>query len=511
MVNLRSAAVLGGGPGGLYAARLLKLSQPDCRVDVYEQSSPGLTFGFGVGLAGRTQRNLQAADADSVAEIVGRAWEHDMAMAVGDRTVRLPAGDMVAIGRSTLLGILRRHAAAAGVHLHYGSRVAAGDLDADLVIAADGVSSATREARQGAFGAEVVTHDGLYLWCGTHFALPSAIFRPVETEFGFFVAHAYPYQADRSTFLIEASADTWRRAGFDETTARTPLDASDEQSLSYLTKAFHDDLGGHPLIGNRTRWLRFRTVTCARWHQGNIVLLGDAVHTAHYSIGSGTKLAMEDGIVLVRALAEAGDLGSALSRYEAERRPAVRHLQDTADRSMRWWDSFPGRLDLPVEQLLVAFMTRAGKVSIDRFAGIAPDVVRSGLAQFAGCPAEAVPDEDRVSWVLGRPLDAAGHHWGSRLVDTAGDEPLWVDGPGAWGPAADAVVSQARDRAGAGLLVVAAPDSLESTLTLFEVGERLRREAGGVVAARVGSQWREYAAAALASGRIDLVDLIGYE
>jgi anthraniloyl-CoA monooxygenase len=510
MVNLRSAAVLGGGPGGLYVARLLKLSQPGCRVDVYEQSSPELTFGFGVGLAGRTQRNLQAADPDSLAEIVGRAWEHDMAMAVGDRTVRLPAGDMVAIGRSTLLGILRRHAAAAGVHLHYGSRVTAQELDADLVIAADGISSATREAHHGAFGAEVITHDGLYLWCGTDFALPSAIFRPVETEFGFFTTHAYPYQADRSTFLIEASADTWRLAGFDETTARTPLDASDEQSLSYLTKAFHDDLQGQPLIGNRTRWLQFRTVTCARWHRGNVVLLGDAVHTAHYSIGSGTKLAMEDGITLARALAEAVDLEAALSRYEAERRPAVQHLQEIAHRSMQWWDSFPGRLDLPVEQLLIAFMTRAGKVSIDRFAGIAPDVVRAGLAQFAGCPVAAVPEEDLVSWVLGRPLDAAGHHWGSRLVDTAGDEPLQADVPHSWGPAADALVGQARDRAGTGpVVVVAAPGSLESTLTLFEVSERLRREAGRVVVARVAPQWREYAAAALASGRIDLVDLNG--
>ena len=177
-MNLRSAAVLGGGPGGLYAARLLKLSQPDCRVDVYEQSPPGLTFGFGVGLAGRTQRNLQAADPESHADIVGEAWGHEMAMAVGDHDARLPAGDLIAIGRSTLLGILRRHAEAAGVQLHYGSRVSAEELDADLVIAADGVSSATREAHGAEFGARVSTHDGFYLWCGTDFALPTAIFRP---------------------------------------------------------------------------------------------------------------------------------------------------------------------------------------------------------------------------------------------------------------------------------------------------------------------------------------------
>jgi anthraniloyl-CoA monooxygenase len=507
-VNLRSAAVLGGGPGGLYAARLLKLSQPGCHVDVYEQSPPERTFGFGVGLASRTQRNLEAADPESLAEIVGRAWSHGMAMAVGDREVRLPAGDLVAIGRSTLLDILSRHAAASGVRLHHGSRVSAGELDADLVIAADGVSSATREAHPDVFGAKVSTHDGLYLWCGTDFALPSAVFRPVETEFGFFVAHAYPYQADRSTFLIEAAPETWRRAGFEVTTAQTPPEASDEQSLSYLSKAFHHDLLGHPLIGNRTRWLQFRTVTCERWHHQNVVLLGDAVHTAHYSIGSGTKLAMEDGIVLTRALAEAGTLEAALTRYEQERRPAVEHLQDTAYRSMRWWDSFPRRLDLPVERLLISYMTRAGKVSIDRFARSAPEVVRHGLAQYADCPAPAVPDGDRVSWVLAQPLDAAGQRWSTRVTGTAGAEPLWIDVPDAWGAGADALAGQVRGRADGGSLVVAAPDSLGSVLTMFELAERLRRETGSVVAARVPARWREYAAAALASGRVDLVDLV---
>jgi len=508
-VKLRSAAVLGGGPGGLYAARLLKLSQPDCRVDVYEQSPPELTFGFGVGLAGRTQRNLRAADPESHADIVGRAWEHGMAMAVGDCEVRLPAGDLIAIGRSALLGILRRHAEAAGVHLHNGSRVSAAELDADLVIAADGVSSATREAHRAEFGARVSTHDGFYLWCGTDFALPTAIFRPVETEFGAFVTHAYPYQANRSTFLIEAGPETWQRAGFDATTAQTPPDASDEQALSYLNKVFHDDLLGRPLIGNRTRWLQFRTVTCDRWHYQNIVLLGDAVHTAHYSIGSGTKLAMEDGIVLARTLAEADNLETALTRYERERRPAVEHLQETAFRSMQWWDSFTGRLDLPVEQLLISYMTRAGKVSLDRFAGFAPDIVRRGLAQYAGCPASAVPDDDRVSWVLGRPLEAASRHWPTRTIATAGGQALWVDVPDAWAPAADALVGQVRDgRAGGQPVVLAAPGSLSSVLTLFEVAERLRREAGGVVAARIGRQWQEFAAAALASGRVDLVDLI---
>ncbi|GAA0274493.1 FAD-dependent monooxygenase [Cryptosporangium japonicum] len=497
-MNLRSVAVLGGGPGGLYVARLLKLSRPGCSVTVYEQSPPGQTFGFGVGLATRTQRNLDAADPASFAEIVDNAWSHDMAMAVGEQKVTLPVGNLIAIGRSTLLDILRRHAEAAGVRIRSGARVSAGDLDADLVIAADGVNSATRSAT---FGPEVSTHRGLYLWAGTDFALPSAVFRPVTTEFGTFVAHAYPYRADRSTFLVETDEDTWRRAGFDVSTEQTPPDVSDEHSLSYLAKAFHDELQGHPLIGNRTRWLRFRTVTCARWHHGNVVLLGDAVHTAHYSIGSGTKLAMEDGIALVRALDEAADLPAALQRFEEERRPAVEHLQATAHRSMRWWESFPGRLDLPVEQLLIAYMTRAGKVTLDRFGALAPDVVRTGLAQYAGCDPVDVPDSDRAAWVLSRGVGA-----GSASAPAASVHPLPVDGVDAWGPAAETLLTRARTTSGPVVLV--ADDDREAMLTLFDVGERVRRETASVVVARVNRRWSEFAAAALVSGRVDRVDLI---
>ena len=172
----------------------------------------------------------------------------------------------------------------------------------------------------------------------------------------------------------------------------------------------------------------------------------------------------------------------------------VENLQETASRSMRWWDSFTGRLDLPVEQLLISYMTRAGKVSIDRLASFAPEVVRQGLAQYAGCPVSAVPDEERVSWVLGRPLEAPGRLWQARTI-TVGGQALWVDVPGSWGPAADALIMRARsaretsaglardarqDSGGPGRepVVLAAPGSLSSVLTLFEVAERLRREAG---------------------------------
>lgn len=511
-MNLRSAIVLGGGPGGLYTARLLKLRMPGCRVRVVEQSEPDRTFGFGVGLATRTQRNLEAADPDTFAGILEHAWAHQMSMVVDGRRVTLPANNLIAIGRSRLLDVLRDHAARAGVELEYGVRSRAEELDAELVIAADGVSSATRDDHAADFGARIATHDSLYLWAGTDVALPSALFAPARTEHGTFVAHAYPYAADRSTFLVETDEETWRRAGFDLTTEATPYDADDAQSLAFLSDAFASHLHGHRLIGNRTRWLRFRTITCERWYTDNTVLLGDAVHTAHYSIGSGTKLAMEDGIALVDALSTADDLPGAFDAFESARQPAVQRLQATAERSMRWWDSFPTRLDLPVERLWVAYMTRAGKVPLQRFADTAPDVVRSALAQYGGSGAPD-PTADVVAWVLSRPLVRADGTWPTRSVDPEDlgalvSADVTMEDP--WGEEADAMVKDVAGRIGhgrgTGVLLRCAGD-LPAVLTMCDTAERLRREVGTLVATAVPASLRDVAAAALVSGRTDLVAL----
>ena len=300
---LHRVAVLGGGPGGLYAARLLKLARPGTEVVVHEQGVPDETFGFGVGLAARTQRRLEEADPATLRDILACSYSHDMRMRVGGREAGMSVSSLVAVGRAELLGVLQRHAEDAGVKLEFGVRRTADELDADLVIAADGVGSATRSASEEAFGAEVEPGTGWYLWAGTDVALDHALFAPERTEHGVFVTHAYPYAPDRSTFLVETDEATWRKAGFrDEHGETTPADASDDAALAYLSDVFAPHLGGHRLIGNRTRWLQFRTVRCARWHDGRTVLLGDAAHTAHYSVGSGTKLAMEDAIALVSAL-----------------------------------------------------------------------------------------------------------------------------------------------------------------------------------------------------------------
>ncbi len=506
-MKLNTIAVLGGGPGGLYAARLLKLSHPDAEVTVYEQGEADKTFGFGVGLASRTQRNLREADEASLTAIVDAAHPHEMSMRVGDDAVRLAHGELLGIGRATLLTVLQRFAQEAGVVMRFGERRSAADLDADLIVAADGISSATRSEHEAEFGPSVVFGDGLYLWAGTDYQLPAAVFTPVATEYGTFVAHAYPYAEDRSTFLIETDEETWKRAGFDVTTEQTPNTENDEVSLKFLEEAFRESLDGHHLIGNRTKWTRFRTVRCASWHTGNIVLLGDAAHTAHYSIGSGTKLAMEDAIALDNALLAADDLESALVAYEAERRPAVHYLQTIAERSMAWWDSFPERTAMPVAQLLIAYMTRAGKVSLERFAETAPQVVPAGLASYADAPAGDVPEPAKiVDWVYAQRLPSGGY--ADRLAPaelrTAVGTALVTTDARPWSAEARRVVA---DLPAASTYWLTGSDEVEAVLDRLDLGEQIRRARDAVVVADIPAELRDLGASALASERVDLVAL----
>ena len=525
-MQLRRVAVLGGGPGGLYAARLLKLAYPSCEVRVHEQGGPDTTFGFGVGLAAGTQRRLEAADPDTLRELVAAGQRHDMTMRVGADVARVRNENLVGLARTELLAVLQRHAEKAGVELEFGVRRSAEELDADVVIAADGVSSVTRES--GPFGGRIEVGRGLYLWCGADFPLDDAVFAPVGTEHGVFVTHAYPYSGGRSTFLVETDERTWRRAGFDTTTARldspdTPFDASDETSLRFLERAFAEHLRGHPLVGNRTRWLRFRTVRCDRWSAGNTVLLGDAAHTAHFSIGSGTKLAMEDAIALVEALVSEPDTATAFGRYETVRRPAVERLQELARRSQLWWESFPSRTHLPVERLMVAYMSRAGNVPLDRFATTAPEVVEAALGQYAsssvamgdrqsrsdvvGESAVRPPGATVADWVLGRPL-RHGDRWFAdrRAVPSLVPIDCTLDDP--WSPEGDALVERARGTDG---VVLGGPAGRPSLLTRLDLAERVRLGTGVLTAVEGPAGLRDDLAAGLVSGRTDLVVLTEQE
>ena len=506
-MQLQRVAVLGGGPGGLYAARLLKLAHPSCEVVVHEQGEPDTTFGFGVGLAAGTQRNLELADPETLRDILAAGCRHDMTMQVGDQIVRVHNDRLIGVARTELLAVLQRHAEKAGVRLEYGARRRAGDLDADIVIAADGIGSATREA--GDFGGNAETGRGLYLWCGADFALTDAVFAPVETEHGTFVTHAYPYSGGRSTFLIETDEQTWRRAGFEASTGQTAPDASDLTSLRYLQEAFAGQLQGHSLIGNRTRWLRFRTVRCERWSCGRTVLLGDAAHTAHFSIGSGTKLAMEDAIGLARRWARSR---TRPARSTGTRPPAARPssgCRNSPGAASCGGSRSPRGLHVPAGQLMVAYMTRAGNVPLDRLVTTNPGVVASALGQYAGLTAQL--PADLTSWILDRPLRYEGRQFPHRVL-AAGPDGVdlhtitdVVADP--WGQAADAVVRRARRAraAGAGGFRFTGPADRPSVLTRMDLAERVRTEVGGLIVVDGPAGLRDDLAAGLVSARADLV------
>lgn len=524
----RAAAVVGGGPGGLYVARLLKLARPDFDVTVYERNGAGSTFGFGVGLTPSTLRNLAAADPESAASI--RAAGHTASgvqLRVGSG-VLLHEGSSIAIGRAELLAVLRAHAEAAGVRVRAGQQVAPGELDGQVVVAADGVRSAFRESLGTETGTRTEVDRQLFLWCGTDFALPHAVFTAAATPHGVFVVHAYPYAPDRSTVLIETDEATWRAAGLDRL---EPGQSADPRSLAYLQGLFAEVLQGRPLLVNQTRWQRFVTVSSERWSIGNTVLLGDAAHTAHYSLGSGTKLAMEDAIALAEAITDQpDDLPAAFASYQVARLPDVLRLQTLARRSQVWWESFPSRMGVPAAQLMTSYMTRGGNITVGQLAAMHPDLVLGAAEAFVGSPlprrTASSPDALRAA-VLEQPLRRGALDTPSRRV--AGDLDAWaaasaarkappprvarldVDGlQAAWGEHGDRLAGRAASMlaTGADVLWLTASTGDHDPTARLALTERIRLATGAPVGTDLPADRFEDAVAGLLSGRTDLVRLV---
>lgn len=523
MTVARRVAIIGGGPGGLYAARLLKLARPTWQVTVHERMAGSAeTFGFGVGLTASTMENLTAADPVSAAEISAVSHSgHGLILQRDDDVIELHGARNLAIGRSTLLEVLGRHASDVGVELRSGQSVEATSLDADIIIASDGVRSATREKLSAELGADAHIGRGLYLWCGSDFTLDDALFLPVTTEHGTFVAHAYPYGPGRSTFLIEADEETWRAAGMDGFDVTAEGDDSDERSLAYLQAAFADALGGRPLLGNRSRWSRFYTIHLDRWWHDRTVLIGDAAHTAHYTLGSGTKLALEDAIALATALTAPNDLGTidevqtAFAAYEQSRRPAVIRFQRLAERSQRWWESFYHRLNQPMPTLAVGFLTRAGNLDLNRLAANDADILMQALSAYADPTAEALPLDslppDINQWVVRQPLDLAGATVSQRIVahpdDLPGDVRVvnWSTAD-PWDEEADHIIETARADS-ADVLWLSGGAEQVAVQGRLDLGERLRLATGRSVAVSVPSSALPEAIAGLVAGRCDLVHI----
>ncbi|HVE99310.1 MAG TPA: FAD-dependent monooxygenase, partial [Mycobacteriales bacterium] len=300
-------ACVGGGPGGLFLAILLRKADPESDVVVFERNAPDDTFGFGVVFSQETLEHIGAADAEVFAEITAR-FRYWTAIDVhrGGRHARSDGHAFAALSRRTLLQLLAARAAALGVDIRFRSEVT--DVEAlcseyDLVVASDGVNSLVRNHLASDFGPVIDHRPAKYAWFGTTRPFQDFSFIFVDSPYGMFWAHVYPYDDTHSTFIVETTPETWARAGLDESAAmpRSPGE-SDLHALRFCEELFAEHLDGHELEGNNSRWLQFPIVTNSAWHSGNVVLLGDAAHTAHFSVGSGTKLALEDAIALAAAL-----------------------------------------------------------------------------------------------------------------------------------------------------------------------------------------------------------------
>jgi anthraniloyl-CoA monooxygenase len=364
-------AIIGGGPGGLYAAILSRLLDADPEVALWERNAADDTFGFGVVFSDETLAAFEAADPSTHAQIT-EAFARWSDIDIHYRgTVQTSGGHgFSALGRVRLLQILQWRAVALGADLRFG--VQAPPLERlraeyDLIIAADGANSATRTELAATFGPAIDARPGKYMWLGTDRVFEAFTFAIVTTEHGMVQAHAYPYDDRMSTFIVETDEATWRRAGLDhgERPALAP-GQSDARGIEFAREVFADLLGGHRLIANNSKWISFHTVRNERWHDGQVVLLGDAAHTAHFSIGSGTKLAMEDAIALAWALGDSGgDVAGALEGYESERRPAVASTQRAAQASLEWFEQIARYRDQAPEQFAFNLLTRSRRVTYD--------------------------------------------------------------------------------------------------------------------------------------------------
>lgn len=350
---------IGGGPANLYTAILARQRFPHASVAVYERNRPNDTFGFGVVFSDLTLGNLATADPPSYAAIAARFKRWDaLDITWKGTTIRGAGHGFCGLERVDLLGILHERARDVGVELHFESDVSVADMEGDLIVVGDGVASKSRTAHANAFGATVDERPNRFCWLAAPFALPAFWFLFRETSFGMLRVHAYPYKDSASTFIVECTDETWRRGGFA---------AEDEaHTIDVLSDVFADVLGGQRLVGNRSIWRRFPTVRCDTWVNGNRVLVGDAAHTAHYSIGSGTKLAMEDAIALVDALVRAnGDVGQALISYDRARRDEVVSLQAAAQASLEWFEHTEDQRALSPELFAYHLLTRSLRVSHD--------------------------------------------------------------------------------------------------------------------------------------------------
>jgi anthraniloyl-CoA monooxygenase len=384
--------VLGAGPGGLYAALLLQKAHPNWAITVAERNPPGATYGWGVVFSDQTLAAFREADEQSFADITGSfvTWDA-IDVHLADQLARCEGHRFAGLARRRLLEILRRRCAELGVRICYQTEVddLAAFAQADLLIAADGVNSRTRAAYAERFEPSLSEGSARFIWFGTDWVLDSFTFIFRENQHGLFTVHAYPFDGATSTFIVECAEPTWRRAGLDQ--------ADEVASLAYCQALFADHLRGHRLMSNFSRWLRFTTVKNRRWSHANIVLLGDAAHTAHFSIGSGTKLAMEDAVALAQAFRQPQPIAAALRQFEQARKPRVEALQRAAAESQEYFEHVARYQHFAPIQFAFHLLTRSGRISYDNLRQRDPQFVSRVDRWFASAADERPKTKDEGS------------------------------------------------------------------------------------------------------------------
>ncbi len=371
-------AVIGGGPGGLYFAALAQQLGPEHDITVWERNAADDTFGFGVVFSDETLGGIEHAD-----PVIHQAMEREFArwddidVHVGGEVVTSGGHGFAALSRKRLLEILQARCAELGVVVHFETR--APDVDElaathDLVIAADGLNSAVRARYADTFGPTLDVRDCKYMWLGTDKVFDAFTFHIRETPYGVMQIHGYPFDETGSTFIIEMTSGTWEKAGF--TDGAFGPGESDTTSIERVVELFDDELGGYGVRANNSRWISFTTIHNERWRHDNVVLLGDAAHTAHFSIGSGTKLAMEDALALAACLHEQPDLDAALTAYEEERKPVVQSTQRAAQASLEWFENLDQYTHQEPLQFAFNILTRSRRITYDNLRVRDPEFVR---------------------------------------------------------------------------------------------------------------------------------------
>lgn len=371
-------AVIGGGPGGLYFAHVWKKRHPEAQIDVFEQSSADVTWGFGVVFSDQALEFLAADDPETVEAIAPRmeSWEN-MTLNLRGESVVIDGVGFSAIGRLELLKLLQQRAREVGVIPQFDTQITSLDqlTGYDLIVASDGLNSLVRRSFEGDFGTSLSYSTNKFAWYGTtkRFETLSQTF--IKTDRGAFNAHHYRYSPTMSTFLVECDHATWQAYGFDYKDI--------EHSKAICEEVFVDTLGGRPLISNRSVWRNFPWIWNEHWSFKNMVLIGDALHTAHFSIGSGTRLAIEDATALVKALESEAHVATALIRYQAERKPIVKKLVEAARTSAGWYEHFADHMKLGLMDFAYSYITRSGRVDDGRLRAMSP----AFMANYEGAKA----------------------------------------------------------------------------------------------------------------------------